>query len=219
MSFLLYLDSAQRADVEPMLATGVFAGVTTNPTILDRAGLTGADIPAVYGWAVAAGAREVFAQAWGTDVEALVQCGRRLRGVGDRMTVKLAATAHGLAAAGRLTEEGVPVLLTVIYAVHQAATAAALGVRWIAPYLGRMADADQPARDQVRAMQAILNGTGGRTAMLAASVRALEDVEFLAGCGAAAVTMPVPLARRLLDVPATAAAAAAFDAITDTWPS
>ena len=63
----LYLDTADRAVAEPLLATGLFAGLTTNPTILARAGLTADDAPAVHRWARAAGAREVFFQSWGED--------------------------------------------------------------------------------------------------------------------------------------------------------
>ena len=51
----LYLDTADRAAAEPLLATGLFAGLTTNPTILRRAGLTGDAIPDIYSWATAAG--------------------------------------------------------------------------------------------------------------------------------------------------------------------
>jgi transaldolase len=72
----LYLDTADRAAAESLLATGLFAGVTTNPTILQRAGVGVADIPDIYRWATAAGAREVFFQAWGEDTATLVQRGR-----------------------------------------------------------------------------------------------------------------------------------------------
>ena len=56
----LYLDTADRAAAEDLLRTGLFAGLTTNPTILQRSGLGVADAPEVHRWAVAAGAREVY---------------------------------------------------------------------------------------------------------------------------------------------------------------
>ena len=61
----LYLDTADRGAAESLLATGLFAGVTTNPTILRRASKGVGDLREIYRWATAAGAREVFLQAWG----------------------------------------------------------------------------------------------------------------------------------------------------------
>jgi len=80
----LYVDSAARDDVEPLLEVGIFRGITTNPTILDRAGLSGKDIPDVYQWAVAAGAQEVFLQTWGDTADELEKRGRDLAELGDR---------------------------------------------------------------------------------------------------------------------------------------
>ena len=59
----LYLDTADRGAAEDLLRTGLFAGLTTNTTILQRSGLGVAHAPEIYEWAVAAGAREVFFQA------------------------------------------------------------------------------------------------------------------------------------------------------------
>ena len=61
----LYLDTADRAAAEELLGTGLFVGVTTNPTILQRSGLGIAAVPDIYKWATAAGVQEVFFQSWG----------------------------------------------------------------------------------------------------------------------------------------------------------
>lgn len=79
----LYVDTADRDTAEDLLATGLFTGVTTNPTILQRASRSVSDIPEIYRWATAAGAREVFFQAWGEDTATLVERGRLLRELGD----------------------------------------------------------------------------------------------------------------------------------------
>ena len=62
-----------------LLATGLFRGVTTNPAILDKAGLGSIDIPDVIRWATAAGAERVFVQAWGTSADDMVELGRQFR--------------------------------------------------------------------------------------------------------------------------------------------
>ncbi len=137
---MLYIDSADRDQVERLLATGLFAGVTTNPTILRRAGLTVDDVPTVLRWARAAGAGTVFLQAVGPDETALKTHGRQLADLGPDVVVKLPATRDGLAVSRRLTREGVPVLATAVYHASQALVADAAGAGWIAPYVGRMSD-------------------------------------------------------------------------------
>jgi TalC/MipB family fructose-6-phosphate aldolase len=213
----LYVDSAVREDVEPLLALGAFKGVTTNPTILHRAGLTGADLPEVYRWAAAAGVKEIFVQAWGDSTDDLVTSGQRLMELGDLTVVKVAATKHGIAAGARLVALGIPVLLTVVYAAHQAVTAAAIGARYLAPYIGKMADDGRPAREETATMHRLLRATGSPTRVLAASVRNTADLVHLAEQGVDAFTLPVAVARKLFDDPSTSAAAAGFDETTRNW--
>ena len=94
----LYLDTADRAAAEPLLATGLFAGLTTNPTILQRASRGVADIEDIYAWARAAGAKEIFFQAWGEDKDTLVERGLRLSELGPDVVVKLVVSKAGAAA-------------------------------------------------------------------------------------------------------------------------
>jgi TalC/MipB family fructose-6-phosphate aldolase len=213
----LYVDSAVREDVEPLLALGAFKGVTTNPTILHRAGLTGADLPEVYRWAAAAGAKEIFVQAWGDTTEELVSSGQRLMQLGNLTVVKVAATRNGIRAGAQLATVGVPVLLTVVYAAHQAVTAAAIGAKYLAPYIGKMADDGRPAREETATMHRLLRATDSPTRVLAASVRNTADLVYLAEQGVDAFTLPVAVAHKLFDDPSTVSASAGFDEITADW--
>ena len=88
------------------MATGLFAGVTTNPTILRRASRGVGDIAEIYRWALDAGAREVFFQAWGEDTATLVARGRQLRELGVEVVVKLVASRAGTAACATLASRG-----------------------------------------------------------------------------------------------------------------
>ena len=202
----LYLDTADRAAAEPLLATGLFAGVTTNPVILRQAGLTGAAIPDVYRWATAAGAREVFFQAWGDD---LAGKGRELRELGTEVVVKVVASLPGSAACAALAADSIPTLLTAVYAPGQAMIAAAAGATYIAPYLGRMQDAGRDAMADVLAMQEILAGTGTR--ILLASVRDVASMVALARRGVRCFTFSPAVAEQLFADELTAAAVRAFD--------
>ena len=202
----LYLDTADRAAAEPLLATGLFAGLTTNPTILRRAGLTGAAIPDIYRWATAAGAREVFFQAWGPD---LVGKGRELRSLGPEVVVKVVASIEGSAACATLSAAGVPTLLTAVYAPGQAMIAAAAGATYIAPYLGRMTDAGRDGMGDVLAMQEILAGTG--TKILLASIRDVPSMVALARRGVECFTFAPAVAHEFFADELTADAVRTFD--------
>ncbi len=213
MGLRLYLDTADRTAAEPLLATGVFAGLTTNPTILDRAGLTVADIPSVYAWALAADAGEIFFQAWGADADAMSDCGLRLRELGEDVVVKVPASRAGLTAGARLVGAGVPVLVTAIFAPEQVVAAAAIGAAYVAPYVAKIEEAGRGGIATVTAMQEALTATGSATEVLAASLRDVETIAALARAGVRCFTMGPPVADALFAEPLTAAAVAAFDAV------
>ncbi|MEV6637044.1 transaldolase family protein [Actinoplanes sp. NPDC051470] len=103
----LYLDTADRTAAENLLATALFTGVATNPTIPQRAELGGSAIPDIYRWATRAGSKEVFSQAWGEDPATLVRRGRELRSRGTEVVVKLAASRAGTQACAELAAEAV----------------------------------------------------------------------------------------------------------------
>jgi transaldolase len=207
----LYLDTADRAAAEDLLRTGLFAGLTTNPTILQRSGLGVADAPEVHRWAVAAGAREVFLQAWGEDADTLVERGERLRELGPQVVVKVPASRAGAAACARLAARGTPTLLTAVYAPGQVLVAAAAGATYIAPYLGRLNDAGRDGIAEVTAMQEVLAATGASTKILLASIRDVPSMVALARRGVDCFTIGPSVAEAFFAERLTAAAVAAFE--------
>jgi TalC/MipB family fructose-6-phosphate aldolase len=208
---VLYVDSADRAKVETLLATGLFAGVTTNPTLLARAGLGQADLPAVYEWATAAGANVVYMQTVGTTVEQILVSGRQLRSIASTVIVKIPATRAGFAATRILSSEGIPVLVTAVYHATQALLADSAGAHSIAPYVGRMTDHGRPGVTETLAMRAIL--TGSATRILAASLRTTTDVSELAAGGVDDFTISTELLETMLADALTESAAAEFEAV------
>jgi TalC/MipB family fructose-6-phosphate aldolase len=213
----LYLDTADRVAAEQLLATGLFAGVTTNPTILRRASQSVTDIADIYRWAIDAGAREVFFQAWGEDTATLVKRGYELRGLGEQVVVKLVASRAGAAACAALAADRVPTLLTAIYNPAQAVVAAAAGAVYIAPYLGKLEDAGRDAVGDVTAMQEVLAATGSSTKILLASIRDVGSVVELARRGVDCFTMGPAVAEQFFTDELTAQAEQVFeDAIRET---
>lgn len=192
----LYLDSADLAAVTPLLATGLFAGVTTNPLILQQAGVRLDQVPRLVADLTAAGSSTVFVQTVERTADAVVDEGRRLADLGEHVVVKVPADREGLTATVRLARSGVPVLVTAVHHARQAVLAAAAGAWGIAPYVGRMDDAGRGGLAQVAQMQRILDGSPTR--VLAASVRVVDVVHELALLGVHSVTMSPAVAAGVL---------------------
>jgi len=207
----LYLDTADREAAEDLLGTGLFTGLTTNPTILQRSGLGVGDAPDIYEWAVAAGAREVFFQAWGEDTATLVERGEELRSLGDEVVVKVVASRAGSAACAQLSARDIPTLLTAVYAPGQAIVAAAAGATYIAPYLGRLNDAGRDGIAEVTAMHEVLRATGSATKVLLASIRDVTSMVTLARRGVDCFTMGPEVAEGFFAEHLTAAAVQDFE--------
>ena len=235
----LFLDTADVALWEEHLPLGLYHGVTTNPVLLERAGVE-CSISSVAGLASAAlegyGLREFMVQAWGDTAEELVRCGAALAALDaanqDRIVVKLPLTREGIAAAKILGQGtglsgggmGARLCMTTCYNKEQAFVAAALGAEYVAPYLGRMSEApsskalllDPATTDRVdgvaecAAMARVIRGMGSSTRVLVASLRSAEQLTALAAAGCDTFTFSPAIADELLCEPLTTAAAADF---------
>ena len=212
----LYVDTADRSAAESLLATGLFHGVTTNPTILQRASKGVADLKEIYSWAIDAGAQEVFFQAWGQDPAILIERGQRLRDLGGEVVVKFVATRAGSTACAALAA-----------AVHRRCSrrSMTLGRRsWpplpaprTSPLPGRMNDAGRQGIAEVVAMHEVLVATGSSTKVLLASIRSVPDMVALARHGVDCFTMAPEVAEQFFTDPTTAEAARTFeDAVRET---
>jgi transaldolase len=212
----LYIDSADRALVEELWSSGVFAGVTTNPTILERAGLGQPDVPELYRWLRDLGVDRVFVQVLGrTDTE-MLRSAEQVLALGS-VVIKVPATAAGYAAAKTLVDDGVEVLLTAVYHPLQAMMARDVGIQGVAPYVGRMTDAGRPGVEAVIDMQKIVAVSSTR--IVAASLRTTQEVWRLAAAGVPDFTVGEAVARSMLADELTLAAVEAFETSASTYAS
>ncbi len=211
MALHLLLDSADPSAWEQWLPTGLFGGVTTNPTLLKRAGqpCTLENLRALSERALAMGVQELHLQAWGAD---LVGCGAALAAIApDRIWVKLPITRPGLEAARELQQQGCRITFTACYEPQQVLLAAALGVDYIAPYLGRISDLGRDGHGELIAMQRCIDALGSTLRLLVASLRSASDLPRLAAEGLNTFTISPAIAQALFSVEATEAAAAQFE--------
>lgn len=209
----LYIDSADLGEISDLWRSGVFHGVTTNPAIVHKAGLTQADVPALVSGLRELGVTELFVQTTGADEAAMWRSAMAIRDLGADIVVKVPAVRAGVDVAHRLVEQGADVLLTAVYHPTQALLARELGVWGIAPYFGRMADLSSAAgaAEQLAQMVAALSGSAVRT--LAASLRTRDAVAAAAAAGCTDLTFGAAVARELLEAPESGVALAEFEAL------
>ena len=204
-AFHLYLDSADLTELRTCLPHPVVHGVTTNPTLLKRAGVTRAALPALVEQLLKLGARQVQAQVHAADVDGMLADAQALLALADpgQIVVKIPATRQGLQAGAQLSARGVPVTYTAVYAAEQAHFAAQLGAAYAAPYLGRLLDAGVDGLALIAQMQSLIDHSGATTRLLVASVRTREAYLALLKLRVGAITLPPRLFAELLDHPAT----------------
>jgi len=213
MSLRLFLDSADPSAWAEWLPVGLFHGITTNPTLLRRAGQPCRldHLADLSRQAFELGCRELHLQAWGGTAETMEACGRSLAALAPgRVTVKLPISRTGSIAAQQLIEAGIPITFTAGYEVEQVLVAAALGARYFAPYLGRICDQGRDGHTEVATMQRCLDGVDSNLRLLVASLREVKDLVSLAACGIDTFTISPAIASALFQSPATTRAAEQF---------
>ena len=208
-----YLDTADTEQWKSWLSSGIFYGVTSNPLLLERANQP-CNLPNLIALAHQAfdlGMQEVQIQTWGSSVTELVERGQAIAAIDPRIVVKVPVTQTGTTAAAQLIAQGIPVTLTALYAVHQALIGASLGAHYVAPYLGRINDLGQNGRETLATMQRALTGVESQTRILAASIRTIGDIPFLASRGLDTFTFSAKIAEEFFNVDATERATQDFE--------
>ncbi len=210
--FHLYIDSADLDELSQCLPHPVIHGVTTNPTILKRAGVTRAALPGLFEKLFKLGVKQVQAQVHAAAADAMLEDARTLLAGFDpgQVVVKIPVTRDGLRAGADLIAHGVPVTFTAVYALEQAHFSAQLGATYAAPYFGKMDDVGFDGLGMITKMQAIIEKSGADTRLLVASIRSREAYLALLKIGVGAITIPARLFAELLDHQATLEAERAF---------
>ena len=216
--FHLYIDSADLDELSQCLPHPVIHGVTTNPTILKRAGVTRAALPGLFEKLFKLGVKQVQAQVHAAAADAMLEDARTLLAGFDpgQVVVKIPVTRDGLRAGADLMADGVPFTFTAVYALEQAHFSAQLGATYAAPYFGKMDDVGFDGLGMITKMQAIIEKSGADTRLLVASIRSREAYLALLKIGVGAITIPARLFAELLDHQATLEAERAFLADAET---
>tara|TARA_B100000035_G_scaffold117778_1_gene99842 strand:- start:108 stop:782 length:675 start_codon:yes stop_codon:yes gene_type:complete len=185
----IFLDTADIDEIRAANETGLIDGVTTNPTLILRAGRTLEDVAkqlieefphfeSVSTEVVADTSEEMIAQA------------QKFIGLGPAITIKLPCTIEGLKACKVLNKAGVKTNVTLIFSAAQAVLAAKSGATYVSPFVGRLDDQSVAGLEVVRSITELYCRWGVRTQVLSASIRSVQRAVRSWYNGAEVVTMP-----------------------------
>ena len=199
------LDSANTKDWKRVSTTGLFSAVTTNPLLIQRAGLKCSidTYKSLHDQAMDLGFDHLQLQVFGDDWQGMAE---QILSISDNTIVKIPANEKGFSLATRLD---VPARTTItgVYSVHLGAAAERLGAAYAAPYYARLAESDR----DVEAIFAGLRTACQNTKVLVASLRSIEQFEHLVGLGHRCFTIPGALLDDLMSDQMTEAAIAQFE--------
>jgi len=195
-----FIDTAEIDEIKDLAATGMVDGVTTNPTLIMKAGRdfieVTREICAVVDGPVSA---EVTAMAAG----AMVTEARKLLEIAPNIAIKVPLTWDGLKACKALTDDGHMVNVTLCFSANQALLAAKAGATFISPFIGRLDDIGLDGMELVADIRQIYDNYGIQTQLLAASMRTVSHVATAANIGADVATIPPGVVRQLIRHPLT----------------
>lgn len=195
-----FVDSAELSEIRACAELGLADGVTTNPTLIKKAGRP---FKALIAEICALIPGPVSAEVAALDSETMMAEGRALAKVAQNVVVKLPLTWDGLKACRALAEEGIRANVTLCFSANQALLAAKARAAYISPFIGRLDDVGADGLELVREIRAIYDNYGFATEVLAASLRSPEHVKQSALAGADVATMPPALLRDLVKHPLT----------------
>ena len=197
---LIFLDTANVAEIRELVSLGIVDGVTTNPSLVAKEGRPFRDIVNEIIQIVDG---PISLEVVSTEAGGMLAEARELAKIHRNVVVKIPLIAEGLKAVKQLTAEGIKTNVTLCFSPTQALLAAKAGATYISPFVGRLDDISHEGIDLVRTIAAIYQNYQFPTKVLAASLRTPIHVLDAALAGAHVGTLPPALLRQLLKHPLT----------------
>jgi len=196
-----FIDTADLNEIREANAMGVLDGVTTNPSLMKKAG--GADFHEHIYKICEIVDGDVSAEVTATDFDGIMQEGRVLAQIHDNVVVKVPLILDGIKAIKALKEEGIRTNCTLCFSPTQALIAAKAGAAYISPFIGRLDDIATSGMQLIEQIVQIYAMYGYETEVLAASIRHPLHVVEAAMAGADVATIPFSVITQLLKHPLT----------------
>ena len=206
-----FIDTANLSDISEAEALGVLDGVTTNPSLMAKEGITGAEnISAHYTKICDLVSGDVSAEVIATDLDGMIKEGEALAALHPQIVVKLPMIADGVKACKYFSDKGVKTNVTLVFSAGQALLAAKAGATYVSPFIGRLDDISTDGLTLIEEIRMIYDNYGFQTQILAASVRHTMHVINCAKIGSDVMTGPLSSITGLLKHPLTDSGLAKF---------
>ncbi len=199
-----FIDTASLDQIKEARDLGILDGVTTNPSLMAKEGVTGADnIMNHYKKICEIVDGDVSAEVIATDFKGMIEEGKKLADIADNIVVKVPMIKEGVKAISWFTENGIKTNCTLVFSAGQAILAAKAGATYLSPFIGRIDDINWRGMDLIAEIAEIYAIQGYMTEILAASIRSSMHIVDAAKAGADVITSPLPSILGLLKHPLT----------------
>ena len=199
-----FIDTANLNQIKEAQDLGVLDGVTTNPSLMAKEGITGSEnILNHYKEICSIVDGDVSAEVISTDFDGMIKEGEMLSDLNPQIVVKLPMIKAGVKACKYFSDKGVKTNVTLVFSVGQAILAAKAGATYVSPFIGRLDDISTDGLNLISEIRHVYNNYGFDTQILAASVRHTMHVIDCAKIGADVMTGPLSSIEGLLKHPLT----------------
>ncbi|AWK04691.1 fructose-6-phosphate aldolase [Flavobacterium crocinum] len=199
-----FIDTANLQDIEEAQALGVLDGVTTNPSLMAKEGITGKQNILNHYLAICNIVEgDVSAEVISTDFEGMVREGEELAALHPQIVVKLPMIGDGVKACKYFSSKGIRTNVTLVFSAGQALLAAKAGATYVSPFLGRLDDVSTDGMHLISEIREIYDNYGYQTQILSASVRHTMHIINCAKIGSDIMTGPLSAIKGLLKHPLT----------------
>lgn len=187
-----FIDTANLAQIQEAQDLGILDGVTTNPSLMAREGIKGAEnVKQHYVDICKIVDGDVSAEVIATDFNGIISEGEELAKLHTQIVVKVPIIKDGIKAIKYLSDKGIKTNCTLVFSVGQALLAAKAGATYVSPFIGRLDDIGESGIDLVAQICHIYELHDFKTKVLAASIRNQEHIIQCADVGADVVTTPL----------------------------
>ncbi len=199
-----FIDTANLAQIKEAQALGILDGVTTNPSLMAKEGITGQENIINHYKAICEIVEgDVSAEVIASDFDGMVKEGAVLAALHPQIVVKLPMIADGIKACKYFTDKGIKTNVTLVFSAGQALLAAKAGATYVSPFIGRLDDVSTDGLNLIAEIRQIYDNYLFDTEILAASVRHTMHIIDCAKIGADVMTGPLNAITGLLKHPLT----------------
>lgn len=199
-----FIDTASLDSIKEAKDFGILDGVTTNPSLMAKEGITGEkNVTEHYAKICDLVDGDVSAEVISTDFDGMVSEGKILADIAPNIVVKVPMIKDGVKAIRWFTDHGIRTNCTLVFSAGQAILAAKAGASYLSPFIGRVDDTNWDGISLIRDIAEIYAIQGYDTEILAASIRNARHIVQSAQAGADIVTCPLSAIMGLLKHPLT----------------